>query len=110
MASKVNLFFPIALCNIFLKMITKIIANRLRPLLDRIIHPCQSAFIPDMSINDNVIINHEVMNYHKGKKGKKRYMAIMVDLAKAYDKVEWTILTRLLLKLGFESKFLAWLF
>lgn len=68
MASRVDLFRPIALCNVFLKVITKIFANRLWPLLDWIVHPCQSVFIPNRSINDNIIINHEVMHYLKGKK------------------------------------------
>lgn len=45
-ASKVDHYRPIALCNVILKVITKIIAGRLQPLLEDIIHPSQSAFVP----------------------------------------------------------------
>lgn len=59
-ASKVDHYRPIALCNVILKVITKIIAGRLQPLLEDIIHPSQSAFVPHKVIGDNIIINHEI--------------------------------------------------
>lgn len=40
------------------------------------------------------------------KKGKKGYMGIKIDLAKAYDKVEWHVLLNILHKLGFDRHFL----
>lgn len=52
-ANQVDQFRPIALCNVVFKLITKIIAGRLRGILDHIIHPCQAAFIPNRSIGDN---------------------------------------------------------
>lgn len=83
-------FRPSALCNVFFKIITKIIAERLRQVLEDIIHPNQAAFIPHRSIRDNIMINHEVMHYMNLKKGKLGLlMAIKIDLAKAYDRVEW---------------------
>lgn len=72
-ASNVDQFRHIALCNVFFKVITKIIATRLRQFLDIMIHPCQSAFIPHRAINDNIIINHEVMHCLRRKTGKKRF-------------------------------------
>lgn len=104
-ASRVEHYRPIALCNVFYKTITKIISTRLRPVLCELIHPAQSAFIPNRAIGDNTIINHEVMNYLHKKKGKGGYMAIKIDLAKAYDRVEWAVLRCILLKLGFSAKF-----
>lgn len=78
-------FRPIALCNVFFKIITKIIAERLGQVLEDIIHPDQAAFIPHRSIRDNIMINHKVMHYMNLKKGKLG----LIDLAKAYDRVEW---------------------
>lgn len=66
------------------KIITKIIASRLRVHLEILIHPCQSSFIPQRVVTDNVIINHEIMRYLKGVKGKKGYMSIKFDLKKTY--------------------------
>lgn len=104
-ASKVDQFRPIALCNVFLKIITKIIANRLRAHLDNIIYPCQSAFIPHRAITDNIIINHEVMHYLKCTKGRKGFMAIKIDLPKSYDSVEWKVLIHPMRKLSFNKQF-----
>lgn len=99
-------FRPIALCNVILKIITKLLANRLRPLLDQIIHPSQAAFIPNRAIGDNIIINYEVMHYLNRKKGKQGYMAIKIDLAKAYDRVEWGVLAIIFRQLGFQDRFI----
>lgn len=104
-AYRVDQFRPIALCNISLKIITKILACRLRKYLGAIVHPSQSAFIPQRAISDNIIINHEVMRYLKTKKGHNGFMAIKIDLAKAYDRVEWCVLLKVLDRLDFSSQF-----
>lgn len=106
-AFKVDQFRPIALCNVVYKLITKIIVGRLRPLLDLIVHPSQAAFVPKRSIIDNIIINHEVMSYLKNRKGSIGYMAIKVDLAKAYGRVEWKVLYHMLYMLDFNDHFIS---
>lgn len=68
-ADRVELFRPISLCNVAYKVVTKILAARLRNILTSIIHPLKAAFVPNRSIIDNCIINNEVMFYLKSKKG-----------------------------------------
>ena len=49
----VNNFRPISLCNVVYKIISKLPVAKLRPLLHKIISPCQSAFIPGRWIAEN---------------------------------------------------------
>jgi len=64
-------FRPISLCNTIYKILAKILVNRMRPILTRIVHPTQSAFIPNRAIHDNILIAHEIINKFKHFKGKR---------------------------------------
>ncbi|CAL1355574.1 unnamed protein product [Linum trigynum] len=80
---------PISLCQFIYKVITKIMAERLAELLPNIVSEGQNAFIKERQIVDNVLLGHELMHYLKIKnQGKKGYMALKVDMEKAYDRVE----------------------
>jgi len=59
-----------------------------RPILQRLIHPCQSAFVPDRAIHDNILVAHEIMNKFRHYKGKKGYVALKIVMEKAYDRIE----------------------
>jgi hypothetical protein len=56
--SRVNQFRPISLTNFNYKIISKILSNRLKPLLHKIVSPLQSAFFRGRSIHDNTILGH----------------------------------------------------
>ncbi|KAL5779493.1 hypothetical protein ACOSQ2_010230 [Xanthoceras sorbifolium] len=54
-------------------------------------------------ITDNAIIGFECINsLRKRFRGKKGYLALKLDMSKAYDRVEWSFLQSMLLKLGFS--------
>jgi hypothetical protein len=74
----------ISLCNVILKIITKTIANRLKPILPNIISPNQSAFTKDHLITDNTLVAFEMFQYLKTTNRKKGYVGIKTDMAKAY--------------------------
>jgi hypothetical protein len=98
-------FRPISLCNVIYKIISKCLVNRLRPLLDNLISETQSAFIPGRLITDNAVIAFEC--FHKIQRSKEpfnNHCAYKLDLSKAYDRVDWSFLERMLLKLGFCRK------
>ncbi|KAL0292490.1 UNVERIFIED_CONTAM: putative mitochondrial protein [Sesamum radiatum] len=98
---------PISLCNVIYKIASKAIANRLKPWLDRIISPAQSAFVPGRLITDNVLLAFETNHFlHTHSKGRKRFMNLKLDISKAYDRVEWSFLRRVLGKLGFPCSFI----
>jgi hypothetical protein len=94
---------PIALCNVLYKIVSKVLALRLRPILDEIVSEEQSAFVPGRLITDNVITAYENIHYLKRKKGKSGACAIKLDMAKAYDRVEWSYLRAIMAKLGFTD-------
>lgn len=56
-------------------------------------------------ITDNVLIAYECIHYLKRKRGKSRACAIKLDMAKAYDRIEWEHLRRIMLQLGFHEFF-----
>jgi hypothetical protein len=94
-------FRPISLCNVTLKIITKTIANRIKPVLHDIISPNQSAFIPGRLISDNTLIASEIFHYFTQTNRKNGYIGIKTDMAKAYDRLEWGFLHATLQSMNF---------
>lgn len=79
---------PIALCNVLMKVITKVLANRLKEVLNMVVLDAQSVFVPGCLISDNIMVSYEVMHYLKRKRlGKKGYMTLKLYMSKAYDRI-----------------------
>ena len=90
-------FRLISLCNTVYKIVTKIIVARLRPFLSSVISPLQTAFVPGRRGTDNAITAQEIIHTISRSKGKEGYMAIKIDLEKAYDKLEWSFIREMLI-------------
>lgn len=100
-------FRPISLCNTGYKLITKIIANRLKPILPKIIPENQGGFIQGRQIVDNFILVQEAI--HSSLLRKEQGMAIKLDLANAFDRVNHSFLLNVMSKFGFGENFIKWI-
>jgi hypothetical protein len=95
-------FRPISLCNVILKIVTKTIANRIKNVLPSIINDQQSAFLPGRLITDNALIVFEAFHYIKRPRKKDNgFVGIKLDIAKAYDNLEWNFIENIMRAMGF---------
>ncbi|KAM1778355.1 hypothetical protein ACFX12_039860 [Malus domestica] len=101
----VSQFRPISLCNYSYKVLSKVLANRLKVVLANIISPSQNAFVAGWQIHDNIGIAHEMFHFLKGRKAKTKYeWGLKIDMQKAYDRVEWDFLDAIMGIMGFCNR------
>lgn len=106
----VSEYRPIALCNVYYKVISKLLSIRLKPVLQDIISENQSAFIPGRVISGNVLITHEVLHYLKISGATKHCtMVVKTDINKAYVRLEWSFIREVLERLGFHPTWINWM-
>ena len=103
-AAEVQHFRPLSLCNVSYKIITKILANRLAPLLGKMVSPLQGAFVPGRWIAENIILAKEVVHYMRHKRGEGSVVGFKVDMMKTYNRVDWRFLLKVLECFGFSKK------
>lgn len=108
--NEVSHFQPINLCNVIYKVISKLMVNKLIPLMDNLITPFQNAFIRGRSITNNFLIAHEIFDSLGKKKGRKNcFGALKIDMSKAYDRVGWKFLKAVLVALNFNERWVNWI-
>jgi ribonuclease HI/exonuclease III len=105
-ANQLSRFRPISLCNTGYKIITKIIANRLKKMLPRLIPENQGGFVHGRQILDNIILVQEAI--HSSYTKKEQGMAIKLDLANAFDRVRHDFLFAVMQRFGFNNQFINW--
>lgn len=98
---------PINLCNVGYKIISKVLCQRLKVYLPKLISKTQSAFVPGRLISYNILIAQEMFHgLRVNKSCKNKFMAIKTYMSKAYDRVDWAFIQALLHKMGFDPQWI----
>ena len=98
---------PISLVGCIYKVISKILSNRVKKVLPKIIDGSQSAFISGRGLMDNILVANETVEDIKRK--KKCGLVIKIDYEKAYDSVSWEFLYYMMERLGFCRQWISWI-
>lgn len=89
---------PISLRNVLYKIIAKVLVNKLSTIMRDCIDEAQGAFITGRQISNNVLVAYEILLALKMKRSDK-----VIDMSRAYDRVEWDFLVGMMLHLGFHE-------
>ena len=99
---------PITLLNCDFKLIEKIFANRLKKVIKLLIKEDQYAYIDGRYIGDSVRLMADVI--FESELRRENGAIILIDQSKAYDRVEWTWLKKVLKQFNFGDRFISWIF
>lgn len=105
-AVEVKDFRPISLLGSVYKIISKLLTERFKTVISKLVSPNQNAFIKGRQISDASMVANE--NLDNLMRRKKKGLACKLDLEKAYDHVNWQCLLNLLRLMNFEEKWIDW--
>ncbi|XP_010431573.1 PREDICTED: uncharacterized protein LOC104715904 [Camelina sativa] len=105
-AQRVGEFRPIACCNTLYKIVSKLLANRLKRVIPDLVSNSQSAFIPGRLLVENVLLATELVQGYNQKNISQRGM-LKVDLKKAFDSVIWEFIINTLKAMEFPAHFIS---
>ena len=98
-------FRPISLVGILYKLIAKVLANRLKKVMSRLVNKAQNAFVECRQILDASLIENEAIDSMTRR--KKKGILRKLDIEKAYDKLNWKFLLTVLREMAFGSKWIG---
>ncbi|XP_056697358.1 uncharacterized protein [Spinacia oleracea] len=107
--TRVKEYRPIACCNVVYKIVSKILTTRMQGVIGQVVSECQSGFIPERQISDNILLATELTKGYTRAHLSPRCM-LKIDLKKAYDSIEWPFLISVMDALGFPHRFVQWVY
>ena len=97
-------FRPISLMNALVKLLTKVMANRLKPLMLELVSHHQSAFIKNRQISDGIPITSEIVALLR--KRQANGLIFKIDFEKAFDRVKWDFVFDIFSSMNFGSRWI----
>ena len=98
---------PISLLNVDYKVLSKCLAERLKPLLPKLIHHNQTGFVKDRNISEGL---RTILDIIEDTKQKDMHGLLMtIDFEKAFDSISWEYLFRSLEAFNFSQPFIDWI-
>ncbi|KAJ0805638.1 putative RNA-directed DNA polymerase [Helianthus annuus] len=97
---------PINLIGVISKVVSKVLANRLKRVMGKVVSDNQSAFLSGRYILDGPLMINEVMSW--ARRVNKEIFLFKIDFEKAYDNVNWAFLLSMLDQMGFPALWCKW--
>ncbi|RVW42045.1 Transposon TX1 uncharacterized 149 kDa protein [Vitis vinifera] len=98
---------PISLVGSLYKWLTKVLANRLKKVVGKVVSKAQGAFVEGRQILDVVLIANEAID--STLKNNESGILCKLDIEKAYDKVDWNFILSIMEKMGFGERWIRWI-
>jgi hypothetical protein len=89
------------------KIFAKVLANRLKMVIESVIFESQTTFVTDRQILDGILIVNEVVD--ETRKSNKELLLFKVDFEKAYDSVDWGYLDAVMGRISFPTLWRKWI-
>lgn len=81
------------------KIIAKVMSNRLKKSIGKLVSKFQTAFVPGRPIQDGIVVLNELVDM--AGRNKRRCIILKFDFKKAYNNVNWNFLLYILKRCDF---------
>ena len=106
-AIRVKDFSPISPTTLIYKLVAKVLTERLKKVMPSIIAPSQCGFLEGRKILDPILIENEAVEDYRIR--KKKGWIIKLDLEKAFDRVDWAFLGKVMCEKNFTESWILWI-
>jgi hypothetical protein len=97
---------PLTLLNTFFKLISGCISERVKPFLNKIIHPDQKGFVSGRYIGDAIRSCYDTLDYAKN--NNKAGLLLAIDFEKAFDSISFSFIEKSLKFYNFPPDLIKW--